>query len=239
MSAAGASSIISGEVDSGTFVVLLCAPLMLAAVSNQSNVPNLSQLPISTNVRMDILSEMRINAITGQFATVRVNMTSLSSNEIASGIACISIVDLNNSVPIDLEDWSAQKGVFKSSIAPGHHIALEWSIRLVKGGSYTVDVLFGKEGDLSSPVSSPRVSSEIAPKINLNTSNVLPVAFGVPALRLSCLRWSITGGARRWEFMFEIWRGGGRAGPDGLLMTCVVLTFYGVARIFRLESTDL
>ena len=111
MSAAGASSIISGEVDSGTFVVLLCAPLMLAAVSNQSNVPNLSQLPISTNVRMDILSEMRINAITGQFATVRVNMTSLSSNEIASGIACISIVDLNNSVPIDLEDWSAQKGV--------------------------------------------------------------------------------------------------------------------------------
>jgi hypothetical protein len=55
-------------------------------------------------------------------------------------------------------------------------------VRLVKAGSYTIDILFNKGSDPSSPpVASSKISLEVAPKLNLNPGNILPVAFGVPA----------------------------------------------------------
>lgn len=49
-------------------------------------------------------------------------------------------------------------------------------------------MLFNKEGDFSSPQSaSSKVFLEVAPKLNLNPGNVLPVAFGVPAVLMATL----------------------------------------------------
>jgi hypothetical protein len=134
------------------------------------------------DVRVDITSSTQVSGIAGQFVTVRANLTNLSPNKTISGVAYISVVDIKNSLPIDLEDWSAQKGIYIPSIAPSQTVASEWSLRLVTAGSYTVDVLYNRNGDLSSPAVSPRISLEVAPRVNLNPGNVLPVAFGVPAL---------------------------------------------------------
>jgi hypothetical protein len=146
--------------------------------------PNLAQpsKALSADVRVDITSSTQVSGVAGQFVTVRANLTNLSPNETVSGVAYISVVDIKNSLPIDLEDWSAQKGIYIPSIAPSQTVTSEWSLRLVTAGSYTVDVLYNRNGDLSSPAVSPRISLEVAPRVNLNPGNVLPVAFGVPAL---------------------------------------------------------
>jgi hypothetical protein len=141
----------------------------------------------SGNVSVLITTSTQLISTAGQFVAVRANITNLSSNQSVSGIAYISIVDLANNVPIDLEDWSAQKGIYIDSIPPGRTVTSEWSIRLVTSGSYTVDVLFGRSGDLVPPASSQRISLEVAPRVNLNPGNVLPVAFGVPALLIGVL----------------------------------------------------
>ncbi len=106
------------------------------------------------------------------------------NNTKLSGIAYISIVDLKDKVPIDLEDWSASKGLYIPGIkGGGQSLPIEWNIRLVKAGSYTIDLLFNPDDNLNSPsVASSRITMEVAPKINLNPGNVLPVAFGLPAI---------------------------------------------------------
>jgi hypothetical protein len=97
-------------------------------------------------------------------------------------------VDLNAKIPVALEDWSAEKGLYIPSLAPSQSLPLEWKVRLVKAGSYTIDVLFNKDGDLSSPpAASSKVFLEVARKLNLNPGNVLPVAFGVPTVFLIIL----------------------------------------------------
>ena len=65
-------------------------------------------------------------------------------------------------------------------------------MRLVKSGTYTVAILFSRESDgnvadSSPPVASSRTVLTVAPKINLNPENVLPVAFGVPLLLVMVL----------------------------------------------------
>ncbi len=59
-------------------------------------------------------------------------------------------------------------------------VSLEWTLRLVKSGSYTVDMLFNKSNDSAPPAVSSRISLLVEAKINLNPDNVLPVTFGVP-----------------------------------------------------------
>jgi hypothetical protein len=124
-----------------------------------------------------------LNGIAGQFIKIEGIITNLSHNEtINGGIAYISIVDIKNKIPIDLEDWSAD------AIEAGQSLPLEWNVRLVKAGSYTIDLLFNKDGDFASPPSaSSKVFLEVAPKLNLNPGNVLPVAFGVPAIIMGVL----------------------------------------------------
>jgi hypothetical protein len=164
-------------------LLILSNPALAQAASPGQPNPAPSSTALSVaDVRVDITSSTQVSGIAGQFVTVRANLTNLSPNETISGVAYISVVDIKNSLPIDLEDWSAQKGIYIPSIAPSKTVTSEWSLRLVTAGSYTVDVLYNRNGDLSSPAVSPRISLEVAPRVNLNPGNVLPVAFGVPAL---------------------------------------------------------
>jgi hypothetical protein len=100
-----------------------------------------------------------LNGIAGQFIKIEGIITNLSHNEtINGGIAYISIVDIKNKVPIDLEDWSAAKGLYLLAIGAGQSLPLEWNVRLVTAGSYTIDLLFNKDGDFASPPSASSTS---------------------------------------------------------------------------------
>jgi hypothetical protein len=161
---------------------LMITPVLALTNSQPGQNTTLESYTAFSSIKIDVLSSNAIRAVTGQFVTVRAMITNLMTNGTIRGIAYVSIVDTNSSQPIDLEDWSAQKGFYVPSIPPGQSILLEWNVRLVKSGSYTVVVLFDAEGDFSPPITSSRISLLVAPKVNLNPSNVLPVAFGVPIL---------------------------------------------------------
>lgn len=157
--------------------VLAASPLSTTAIP-----------PPPSSVKIDITSPHKVSGIAGQYIRLEGVITNPSHDAtINGGIAYISIVDLKDKIPIDLEDWSAQKGLYIPSIEAGQSLPLEWNIRLVKAGSYTVDMLFNKDGDLSPPSASSKVFLEVAPKLNLNPGNVLPVAFGVPAVIMGVL----------------------------------------------------
>lgn len=161
-----------------TSAVLTTLPYSSSSSSSSSN-----------NIKLDVTSQQQVHAVAGQFISIKGTITNLSPTEpVRGGIAYISLVDLKDKIPVDLEDWSAQKGLYIPSIAPSQSLPLEWNVRLVKAGSYTIDMLFNKDGDFSSPpAASSKVFLEVAPKLNLNPGNVLPVAFGVPAVLMSTL----------------------------------------------------
>ena len=171
--------IVAGLLFLSLFSVLM--PIYLSAQSV------FGELPSGTNpIKMEITSSSNIHAIAGQIITVNGTITNLGSSPVG-GIAYISIIDVKDKIPIDLEDWSAHKGIAIDSIAPGKSISMEWNVRLVKDGSYTVVILFSSNDGSVPPTASSKTFLEVAPKQNLNPGNVLPVVFGVPALLMAIL----------------------------------------------------
>ena len=165
-----------------TITVLFLPCPVIAKLESNSLVPS-SQ----NNVEIHILSDHSLHGIAGQFikiqgAIVDLNPSTNSIKTNRSGIAYISIVDLKDRVPVDLEDWSVEKGLYIPFIEYGQSLPLEWNVRLVKAGSYTISILFNSNDNIyAPPVVSSRIAMEVAPKHNLNPGNVLPIAFGVPA----------------------------------------------------------
>jgi len=172
--------------------VLACITTSLLGTAAWGNqiLPSGSESPpsIQDDIKIDMISSRTVHAIAGQFIKIEGIITKLnqstSSNETKrGGIAYISIVDVKDRVPVDLEDWSAEKGLYIPSIESGKSLPLEWNVRLVKSGLYTITILFNKDSaPYSPPVTSSKTFLVVAPKLNLNPGNILPVAFGVPAI---------------------------------------------------------
>ncbi|MFL6521933.1 MAG: hypothetical protein ACJ71B_00460 [Nitrososphaera sp.] len=170
------------------------ATSFLMLISAQAEVSSLSSIyqsqQNSNDIRIEVTSPSNIQDIAGQVIKIEGNITNFArgnSNNFG-GIAYISIVDLVDKVPVDLEDWSAEKGLYIPSIAEGQSLPLEWNVRLVKAGSYTVSILYNRESDpYSPPIASSKVFLNVQPKFNLNPGNILPVAFGVPSALLAIL----------------------------------------------------
>jgi hypothetical protein len=170
------------------------ATSFLMLISAQAEVSSLSSIyqsqQNSNDIRIEVTSPSNIQDIAGQVIKIEGNIINFArgnSNNFG-GIAYISIVDLVGKVPVDLEDWSAEKGLYIPSIAEGQSLPLEWNVRLVKAGSYTVSILYNRESDpYSPPIASSKVFLDVQPKFNLNPGNILPVAFGVPSALLAIL----------------------------------------------------
>jgi len=166
---------------------LLSISLLTVLIPTFFSMQALGELVTNTSqIKIEITSSGTIHGIAGQIITIKGILTNLGSSA-TGGIAYISIVDINNKIPIDLEDWSAEKGRDIPSIGPGQSIPMEWNVRLVKDGSYTIVILFSTNNSSVPPTSSSKIFLDVAPKHNLNPGNVLPVAFGVPALLTAIL----------------------------------------------------
>jgi hypothetical protein len=167
---------------------LLSIPLCIALASSLFSLSAFGEQPPSGGgqIKIEITSPGTIHGIAGQIITARATITNLGSSTIG-GIAYISIVDLTKKIPIDLEDWSAEKGIDIPSLAPGQSLPTEWKVRLVKDGSYTISILFSASNDSLPPTASGKIFLNVDPKHNLNPGNILPVAFGVPSLLMIIL----------------------------------------------------
>ena len=141
------------------------------------------------NIMINVTSPYHVHDIAGKFVRISGIVTNLNPlNSTTGGLAYISIVHIKEKIPVDLEDWSVEKGLYIPSLNAGQSLPLEWDVRLVKVGSYTLDILFNTNGSLlAPPVVSSKVSLIVDPKSNLNPGNVLPVTFGVPAVLMVTL----------------------------------------------------
>ena len=158
------------------FVILIFAALLF--------LPNFlvyadTNLPLS----IDILSSNTLNGTAGDFVTVQSRITNTGSQPISDITTYLSLVDNQNKLPVDLEDWSAEKGLFIGTIESSQTLPLNWKIHFVKAGTYSLVVI------ADSPISeTPQVSKithfQVSPKQNLNPGKVLPVALGTPIVVL-------------------------------------------------------
>ncbi len=89
-------------------------------------------------------------------------------------------VDPGREQPVDLEDWSAQKAVTQATLPPGGTLAVDWPLRLIEDGHYRLVVsAAGRSGEFAT---SPLADFTVRPKPVVESTRVLPVAFGVPLL---------------------------------------------------------
>ncbi|MDE2588428.1 MAG: hypothetical protein KGL95_02010, partial [Patescibacteria group bacterium] len=123
---------LSFKVTAASLLSLSLLSILFPLYSTEQSV--FGELPPGANpIKMEITSSGNIHAIAGQIITVNGTITNLGPSPIG-GIAYISIIDVKDKIPIDLEDWSAHKGIAIDSIAPGQSIPMEWNVRLVKDG---------------------------------------------------------------------------------------------------------
>jgi|SRR5579872_1989163 len=132
---------------------------------------------------MEILSNKTLSGTAGDYVTVKAQIKNTSANPISSVTTYLSLVDENSKLPVDLEDWSAEKGLFIGNIDAGQSLPLNWQIHFVTPGDYSLIVVAETLGqDL--PQTSVITYFHVSPKHNLNPGQVLPVALGMPILIL-------------------------------------------------------
>jgi hypothetical protein len=130
-----------------------------------------------------ILSAKTLSGTAGDYATVKGEISNASSTPLSNITTYLSLVDTGTKLPVDLEDWSAEKGLFIGTIESGQTLPLEWKIHFVKSGTYTLSIIANIEGQ-EKPVTSVLTYFNVAQKINLDPGHVLPVALGEPVLIL-------------------------------------------------------
>ena len=133
-----------------------------------------------------VLSAKYLNGIAGDYVTVSAQITNRADHPIKDITTYLSLVDTENKLPVDLEDWSAEKGLYIGVIDAGQTLPLRWKIHFVKAGVYTLAIIADIAGQ-EKPVASDLTHFTVKPKINLNPGKVLPVALGMPILLLALM----------------------------------------------------
>ncbi len=151
--------------------------------------PQPSRAESSPPLELSILSSRMLGGTAGDYVTVQGQIKNTGSVAVSHITTYLSLVDTENKLPVDLEDWSAEKGLFIGSIEPQQVFPLNWKIHFVKAGKYSLIIVAAAE-ESNTPQVSPITRFAVAPKRNLNPGNVLPTALGTPliiALLLSML----------------------------------------------------
>jgi hypothetical protein len=155
-------------------VAIVCVLLSLNAAIAQTPSPQLA---------IDILTPAELNGIAGDYVTVKAQIRNDGSAPVDNVTTYLSLVDNENKMPVDLEDWSAEKGLFIGSIDAGQTLPLNWKIHFVKAGDYSLCIV-AIIGGVDKPEVSTVTHFNVQPKKNLNPGKVLPVALGEPIVIL-------------------------------------------------------
>lgn len=161
-------------------LILFCLPLLLAAPVLSAQLQPIAK---SNPASVTILSSNSLNGIAGDFVTVKAQIRNTGDKSLSGIITYLSMVDNDNKLPVDLEDWSAEKGVVIKAIKSGETLPLIWKIHFVKAGQYTL-LIVATDSNAENPQVSSAVHFHVKDKINLNPGKVLPVAIGMPLVLL-------------------------------------------------------
>ncbi len=138
----------------------------------------------STNtLDIQIISSQTLSGIAGDYITIKANIKNISTKAANEITTYLSLVDEETKLPVDLEDWSAEKGLFIGSISESQILPLDWKIHFVKAGKYSLIIIAETAGEFY-PQTSSIVHFTVSPKQNLNPGHVLPVALITPVVIL-------------------------------------------------------
>ncbi len=134
-------------------------------------------------LNIKIISAKTLDGTAGDYVTVKGEINNASLTQLSNITTYLSLVDTGTKLPVDLEDWSAEKGLFIGAIDSGQALPLEWKIHFVKAGTYTLSIIANIEGQ-EKPVTSVLTYFNVKQKKNLDPGHVLPVALGEPLVLL-------------------------------------------------------
>ncbi len=134
-------------------------------------------------LNIKILSSKTLDGTAGDYVTVKGEINNASTTQLSNITTYLSLVDTGTKLPVDLEDWSAEKGLFIGTVDAGQTLPLEWKIHFVKAGTYTLSIIANIEGQ-ERPVTSVLTYFNVKQKKNLDPGHVLPVALGEPLILL-------------------------------------------------------
>jgi hypothetical protein len=111
------------------------------------------------------------------------NVTNNGASPLKGLVAYISLIRVTEGqeIPMDLEDWSAQKADKIDLLGPDDSASSKWSMRLIDSGDYVVYITV-VDKNRKTPIVSEVAELKIARRQQLNPNNVLPIAFGMPVL---------------------------------------------------------
>ncbi len=132
-------------------------------------------------VALSILSSTTLSGTAGDFVAVNGTINNIGTSTLSNVTTYLSLVDTTGHMPVDLEDWSVEKGLFIGSMDAGATLPLNWKIHFVTAGDYALSILAIAKGE-NKPTGSMLTYFHVAPKQNLNPGAVLPVALGEPIL---------------------------------------------------------
>ncbi len=158
-------------------LLVLVGVLLNAVVAGADTAPPLS---------LRILSSHTLNGTAGDYVTVHGTITDTGDAALSDITTYLSLVDTEAKLPVDLEDWSAEKGQYIGSMGVNQTLPLDWKIHFVKAGNYSLTIV-AQSGAHDLPCVSPVTRFVVLPKVNLNPANVLPVAFLTPLVLLLLL----------------------------------------------------
>ena len=155
--------------------------LIILLVSTLFAVPICVRAQSGSPLELRILSSKTMSGVAGDFATVDAEIINRSGQPINNVTTYMSLVNADTRTPVDLEDWSAEKGLFIGTIDVNQTLPLTWKIHFVQSGNYTLSIVANIDGS-NIPIISELTHFKVASKQNLNPGHVLPVALGEPIL---------------------------------------------------------
>lgn len=158
--------------------LLIAACLLLAGGSALAGDIHLELTPATDNPKTPTM---------GDWMHFRSEIHNAGHQSLKGLVAWISLVDVTpgHEQPMDLEDWSAQKAVTGTALAPGEALTSEWPLRLIQSGDYRVVVSATDRNDRT-VATSPILQFHVAHKAIVESARILPVALGVP-FGIACL----------------------------------------------------
>jgi hypothetical protein len=115
---------------------------------------------------LTVLSSRQLSGVAGDFVSVDGAITNWTSRPLSDVTTYLSLVDDEAKAPVDLEDWSAEKGRFVGVIESGQTLPLDWKIHFVKAGRYSL-VLVATHPASETPRTSALVHFIVLPKRSL------------------------------------------------------------------------
>jgi hypothetical protein len=124
-------------------------------------------------------------------------ITNAGSVPVEGLVAWISLVEVTpgREQPMDLEDWSAHKAVTRARLAPGESLKTRWPMRLIQAGDFRV-VISAVARKTDRIATSPFLDFHVELKPVVESTRILPVAFGVPLLIGVLAVWRLWGRRR-------------------------------------------